>query len=130
MRTLTLILIALGATSVVAEDKKEPFRELELKVKLEPMKGKVGEPAKISSKDELAKAVEDKDTRAAIAQAIDFEKEYLLIFQWAGSGGDKLTAATEKDGVVFTKTFGRTKDLRQHAHFFAIAKDAKWSMAK
>ena len=133
MRTLFSALLAFGfAAFACAEDDKKLVREVELKgAKLESKKGaKPGEPVKITSKDELAKAVEDKDTADAIAKAVDFGKEYALIFTWSGSGGDKLGAATEKDAVVFTMTRGRTKDLRMHAHVFAVAKDAEWSMAK
>jgi len=134
MLTLLLMSVALAFTGFAEanDDQKDLVRELELKAaKLEPKKGaKVGEPTKVTSKDELAKVVEDKDAADAIAKFVDFEKEYVLIFAWAGSGGDKLTAAVEKDAVVFTVKRGLTKDLRQHAHVFAVAKDAKWSMAK
>lgn len=134
MRTLMLVVVALAFTGFVAakDDKKELVRELELKAaKLEPQKGaKVGEPTKVTSKAELAKAVEDKDAADAIAKLVDFEKEYVLIFAWAGSGGDKLTAAVDKDAVIFSVKRGLTKDLRQHAHVFAVAKNAEWSMAK
>ena len=132
MRSLLLAALALGFTAfALAEDKKEFVREVELKdAKLSVKPAKPGEPVKIASKEELAKAIEDKDSAAAIAKGVDFEKEYVLIFAWAGSGGDKLSATTEKDAVVFTLTRGRTKDLRMHAHVFAVAKDAKWSMAK
>ena len=134
MRTLMLVVVALAFTGFVAakDDKKELVRELELNAaKLEPQKGaKVGEPMKVTSKAELAKAVEDKDAADAIAKLVDFEKEYVLIFAWAGSGGDKLTAAVDKDAVIFSVKRGLTKDLRQHAHVFAVAKNAEWSMAK
>lgn len=134
MRTLLVTVVALAFTGFAAanDDKKELVRELELKAaKLEPKKGtKVGEPTKVTSKAELAKAVDDQDAADAIAKLVDFEKEYVLIFVWAGSGGDKLTAAVEKDAVVFAVKRGLTKDLRQHAHVFAVAKGAEWSMAK
>ena len=134
MRTLLTAALAFGfaAFAFAKDEKKEIVREIELKdAKLEAKKGaKPGEPSKVTSKDELAKAVEDKDTMDAIAKAVDFDKEYVLIFAWSGSGGDKLSAAGEKDAAVFTLARGRTKDLRMHAHVFAVAKDAKWSMAK
>ena len=134
MRTLLLTVVALVFTGFATgnDDKKELVRELELKAaKLEPKKGaKVGEPTKVTSKAELAKAIDDKDAADAIAKLVDFDKQYALIFAWAGSGGDKLTAAVEKDAVVFSVKRGLTKDLRQHAHVFAVVKGAGWSMAK
>jgi len=134
MRTLLMSVLALAFTAAIdaKEDKTVLVRELELKdAKLEAKKGaKPGQPVKVTSKEDLAKAVEDKDTADAITKIVDFDKDYVLIFTWAGSGGDKLTATAEKDAVVFTIKRGLTKDLRQHARVFAVAKDAKWSMPK
>ena len=81
-------------------------------------------------KAELEQLVTDEPTRDAIAKIVDFDKDYMLIFAWSGSGGDKLAAADEKGEAVFTVTRGRTKDLRQHLRVFAVAKGAKWSVAK
>ncbi len=93
-----------------------------------PGRGDVTKPIKITSAEELKKAFgENVDKEAS---KTDFSKEYLLLFKWAGSGGDKLTAATEKKAVVFTLKRGLTKDLRMHAHLFAIAKDVEWSLSK
>ena len=107
-------------------------REIDLKdVKLGEAKGKATEPTKITSEDELKKAVGED---AAKGMKVDFKKEYLLFFQWAGSGGDKLSHASEmkdkKTTVTFTLTRGLTRDLRQHFHLFAVPADAEWAMAK
>lgn len=72
----------------------------------------------------------DTDTQDAIAKVVDFDKEYVLIFTWGGSGADKLTAACEKDVVTFTLKRGLTKDIRQHAPIYALAKEATWVVAK
>lgn len=111
---------------------EDGVREIDLKdVKLGEAKGKVSEPTKITSEDELKKALGDDAAKAIKA---DFKKEYLLLFQWAGSGGDKLTEASEtkdkKTTVTFTLTPGRTRDLRQHFHLFAVPTDAEWKVAK
>lgn len=132
----TLLLIALGTASMGfaqgEDEKKEIVRQLELKdAKIDPRKdGGVVRPMKITSKEELVSTVKDTDTQDAIAKVVDFDKEYVLIFTWGGSGADKLTAASEKDVVTFTLKRGLTKDLRQHAPVFALAKEATWVVAK
>lgn len=132
----TLVLLALGFAFMgfaeSKDEKKELVRRLELKdAKIEPRKaGGVDKPMKVTSKEELAIAVKDMDTQDAIAKVVDFDKEYVLIFTWGGSGADKLTAASEKDVVTFTMKRGLTKDLRQHAPVFVLSKEATWVVAK
>ena len=134
MRTLLLIALSFAfmGFAVSKEDKIEIVRQLELKdAKIEPRKdGGVDKPMKVTTKEELASTVKDTDTQDAIAKVVDFDKEYVLIFTWGGSGADKLTPACEKEVVTFTYKRGRTKDLRQHAPIFALAKDATWVVAK
>lgn len=122
------------AEPVKKEEKKEAgVREIDLKdAKLaESRGGKASAPTVIKTEEELAKAVGED---AAKAMKIDFKKEYLALFQWAGSGQDKLTHSTEtKDGkttVTTTLTPGRTKDLRQHAHLIALPAGAEWKFGK
>ncbi len=132
----TLVLLALGFAFMgfaeSKDEKKELVRQLELKeAKIEPRKaGGVDKPMKVTSKEELAIAVKDVDTQDAIANVVDFDKEYVLIFTWGGSGADKLTAVSEKDVVTFTLKRGLTKDLRQHSPIYALAKEATWVVAK
>ena len=38
--------------------------------------------------------------------------------------------SVEKDKVTFTRTPGRTRDLRQHAKLYAIPKGSKYEMGK
>lgn len=132
MRTLVSLLLLIAPAFLHAGDKTEIVRELAIaEAKFEPKeKAKASEPTKITSKEELAKAIPDKDTTAGIANAVDFEKEYILLFQWAGSGGDKLLMTAENEEITFSVKRGLTKDLRQHAHVLAVAKGAKWSFGK
>ena len=134
MRTLLTIAVAivLSAFAAAAEGKDKLVHELELKSpKIGVKKGaQPGDAAKITSKAELAELIPDEATRDALAEIVDFDKSYILIFAWAGSGGDKLAAVDEKGEAVFTVTRGKTKDRRQHLRVFAVAKDAKWSLAK
>ncbi len=134
MRTLlpTILGLAIAGAPSAAEDKDKLVRELELKSpKIGVKKGaQPGDAAKITSKAELAELIPDEATRDAIAEIVDFDKDYILIFAWAGSGGDKLVGTGDKGKVLFTVTRGKTKDLRQHLRVFAVAKDAEWSVAK
>ncbi len=116
-----------------APKKDEAVREIELKdVKVAAKEGaKWAEPTVIKTEEELKKAFGDD---AAKAMKVDFKKEYLALFQWAGSGQDKLTHAAEtKDGkttVTTTMKPGLTRDLRQHAHLFALPVGAEWKAGK
>jgi hypothetical protein len=57
---------------------------------------------------------------------VDFAKEKVAVFAWAGSGQDKVAAGEVKDKTaVFTYTRGLTRDLRQHVKIFAVPKDAE-----
>jgi hypothetical protein len=88
----------------------------------------------IKTADELAKSAlfSDDTGRDAIKKQVDFAKEKLVVFVWQGSGGDKLTGVLAKRGgtAEFTYTAGFTDDLRQHAHAFAVPKDAKVEVKK
>ncbi len=135
MRKLFVVALcaALGLATVAEAKRKPPeaVRMIDLKdAKVADKKGKASEPTVIKTEDDLKKAVGDD---AAKAMAIDFKKEYLALFVWAGSGGDKLTHATEtKDGkttVTTNLTRGLTKDLKQHAELVALPVGAEWAFA-
>ena len=128
---LVLAVCGLAATAAVADEKKAVVREVSLKDYETNFRerGMVTKPTKITSAEELAKALPGKDVPEKIGKQVDFAKEYLLLFRWAGSGGDKLTAAGDKT-ATFTYRRGLTKDLRGHIHLFAVAKDAEWEFAK
>ena len=132
MRDLCALAVC-GVTAFVvsAADEKKPdapkkeetaVREIDLKDVKVPKNevAKWAEPTVFKSEDELTKAFGE----SAKEIKVDFKKEYLALFQWAGSGQDKLSHAVEtKDGkttVTSTLTPGRTKDLRQHAHMIAV----------
>ena len=143
MRYLCALAVCSVAAFVVsAADEKKPdaakkdeaaVREIDLKdVKVPKKEGaKWAEPTVFKSEDDLKKAFGDD---AVKAMKVDFKKEYLALFQWAGSGQDKLSHAVEtKDGkttVTSTLTPGRTKDLRQHAHLIAVPVGAEWKAGK
>jgi hypothetical protein len=87
-------------------------------------------PVKVTDKEELAKAVPDKDAQAAIAKQVDFKKEYVLLFAWSGSSGDRLTMSAEKGEVTFTFKHGLVSDFRPHAQLYALPAKMTYRMAK
>lgn len=140
MRLLCAIAVCgLAAFLATAADERKPddtkkveagVREIDLKdVKVPAAKegAKWSEPTVIKTEDELRKVFGDD---AAKAMKVDFTKEYLALFQWSGSGGDKLTHTPDaKDGKTTVTTSmkpGLTKDLRQHAHLIALPAGATW----
>src|SRR4029453_16910577 len=69
-------------------------------------RGSVKKPNVIDSADKLDKAFESKDVREEIKGKVDFKKEFLLVFSWAGSGQDKLAFAVEEGKALFLYTPG------------------------
>jgi hypothetical protein len=63
---------------------------------------------------------------------VDFAKEKLVVFAWAGSGQDKLTPVLPTDGkkAVFTYKVGATDDFHRHGAIFAVPKDATVEVKK
>lgn len=117
---------------VGAADGKPALRTLELKgVKLVfPDQLIEPKPIEITSAEELAKAkgFADDASREAVKKQVDFAKEKLVVFIWAGSGGDKLTGelkmVDKKSVAVFTYKPGITDDFVHHSRMFAVPKDA------
>jgi hypothetical protein len=95
-----------------------------------PKMGKVTEPATIKTAEELKKNPVVGAASEAIAKQVDFEKQNLLVFAWAGSGQDKVTASigadSDKKSIVYVEYLpGKTRDLRQHVRLFTVPKDLK-----
>lgn len=138
---LGLFLISSRFAEVRGGDDKTPLvKEIALKgLKLSfPAKG--GSPQKpmaIDSSADLAKAIfgtgqPDMEILAQITKQVDFKKQHLLYFRWAGSGQDKINPVVKMADkgalIVFEYTPGLTRDLRQHAKLFAVSRDAKWEV--
>ncbi|MDE0597328.1 MAG: hypothetical protein OSB65_18960 [Roseibacillus sp.] len=73
----------------------------------------------------------EKDALSTISNAVDFEKQIVLIFAWKGSGQDRFTVAGTEDHpgqIKFSYKPGRTKDLRPHIKIFVLQSDLKWSV--
>lgn len=85
-------------------------------------------PTEIKTAEELAKTLPQEEVVAAIKKEVNFDKQKLLFFAWAGSGQDKVSGEIVKEEAIFTYKRGLTRDLRSHYHLFAIPKDAKFKV--
>lgn len=122
---LTLFTLLVVALPVALADETEPkdskIKAREITVKgLPSVRGAFKEPTKITTDKELEKAISSKETREEIRKQVDLKKEFLVLFQWAGSGQDKLDMSVEKNTATFTRTPGRTRDLRNHVKLYAL----------
>src|SRR5436309_4177587 len=52
--------------------------------------GGVDSPARVNTPAGLEKVGADEKAEARLKKEVDFSKEYLLVFAWSGSGGDRL----------------------------------------
>lgn len=128
MRACAILAVLLA--SAAGADDKPAVREIpttDLKVTF-PEVGKAGEPTVIETSEDLVKSPVLKDAAEALAKAVDFKTEKLVLFAWAGSGQDRL-ALTAKDAdkrtvLVAEYAPGKTRDLRQHVKLFAVPKTA------
>jgi len=131
--TLALALLALAPLAAADDKKDKPeVKEIatkDLKVTF-PKEGKATEPATVKTAEELKKNPVVGQSADEIAKQIDFAKQNLLVFAWAGSGQDRITASigAGSDGkpIVYVELLpGKTFDLREHVRLFAVPKDLK-----
>jgi hypothetical protein len=79
-------------------------------------------------KEVVVREIRDRD-KAAILKQVDFDKEYLLLFQWSGSGQDKLLTNIEDGPVVaFRLVPGVTKDRKSHIRLYAVSTKANFRL--
>ena len=89
-------------------------------------RGSVERPTSIPSEKHLAELIADKDVQAAILKQVDFKKERLLLFRWAGSGFDRLTPVAGQPGeATFEFVAGPSDEILTHAKLFAVPAKAK-----
>ena len=87
-------------------------------------------PIVVKSKEEAAKHF-GKEAVSALVGEVDFKKQFVLVFAWRGSGGDRLNynvAESFPEQISFSRQFGRTRDLRSHAKVFALRSNVKWNV--
>jgi hypothetical protein len=143
MRTAVLALAACSGIVLSSAFAGEPgkrgkdglAREIDLKeYRGSRIRGDVHLPTRITNAEELAKAIPDKAWQDRIAKQVDFAKEQLLFFAWAGSGQDKLAFKDDSKGIVpaveFRYTEGKTDDLRSHFRLYAVRKNISWQVRR
>src|SRR5262249_27336252 len=131
---LSLLVVLLAVPVALADDarpkdKKTVAREIKVKG-LPTGTGVLKEPTKITTKEQLEKAITDKDLRETILKEVDLDKEFLLFFQWGGSGGDKLQVSEDDSKVTFTYSRGSTDDLRRHTRLYALPNKTEYKLSK
>jgi hypothetical protein len=90
--------------------------------------GNPTKPTRITTADELAKAIPNKGVRDRIAKEFDFDKEELLFFAWTGSNTDRLSVQVEQTDAgpmaVFSFVKGQGEDFpHSRCRLFVIAKN-------
>ncbi len=137
MPRLILSALLFAATPPVFADKAEPddpkapkAREIDLTGITPDGEGGAATPTKITKPEELEKHITGKEAREKILKQVNLKKEYLVVFRWAGSGGDRLSMSGEGDKVTFTKRGGLTLDYVQHLKVYALPAKATYAVAK
>src|SRR5262249_22755080 len=110
---------------------KVEAREIHVKSGLH-VRSDFGEPIRVKTKEQLAAVLSNKQTEAAIRQEVKFGKEHLLIFCWAGGGGDQLEAKGKDGEVVFEYVQAERKEseIVLHSRMFAVPARAKVRLVK
>ena len=110
---------------------QEPIESITVKPENSVFKNSnFNKPVVVKSKEEAAKHF-GKEAVASLVKAVDFKKQFVLVFAWRGSGGDQLNytvAESFPEQITFSRQFGRTRDLRAHAKVFALRSNVKWSV--
>ena len=132
MKALILVLITFGflisaqsspkQLPVIVEVPVKPEKSTYVKIqKADKTKGYL----LIETKEAAEKYFSAKDMKALAK--VDFTKRKLAIFVWSGSGRDEIQPVVKEsfpEQISFTKTRGRTRDLRQHFVVFSIRQNA------
>jgi len=87
-------------------------------------------PLVLRKQEDLAKYFA-KDELDKIMAKVDLKNQFVLVFAWRGSGGDRLNyniLESFPEQIVFQIKPGRTRDLRPHVRVFALRSNVKWSV--
>jgi hypothetical protein len=112
-----------------AVNAQEPIVRLDVKP-AKPAFGQWDKPLVIRTAEDAGKHF-DKDALEVMAKKVDFKKQFVVVFAWRGSGGDKLdytVAESFPEQIGFSHKAGFTDDLRSHIHVFALRNNVKWSI--
>jgi len=129
----TLFIIAFSTEAAPADESPPPIEEFGTRPNAKVFAdAKRGTPLVLQSQEEASKYF-DEEALASLAKEVDFERQFVLVFAWRGSGGDKLIASVAEsfpEQVRFRIEPGRSRDLRRHAKVIALRKNVKWSVAE
>ncbi len=87
-------------------------------------------PIVIKSQDDAAKHF-SKEALDKLCKEVDFKKQFVLVFAWKGSGGDKLNydvADSDPEQISFALRSGVTDDLRSHTLVYALRSNVRWDV--
>ena len=126
---MALCAFVLASFSLFAADAEPAGKPRELKVTKAPAGERMMKTSKITSLADFTKEF-GKEVADEIAKEVNFKSEYVVVFTWSGSGGDKMEMSTEGKKATFTKKFGLTRDLRPHFKVFVLPKDFTYEMGK
>lgn len=125
---LPLILLALFTSTALANTDEKLVLPVSLAgITSDGPRGKPTEPQIAKSLEELTKLLGESNADK-LKNRIDFATHELVLFQWAGSGQDKINATVKDDTVNFQYQPGRTRDLRRHRTAFAVKKGTEWKV--
>lgn len=129
---LPLILSAVFANPAFADEgtpEKLVLRVSMAGVSADWQREKATKPRTAKSMEELKKLLGESNAKK-LESRIDCGTHDFVLFQWAGSGQDKIKAVVkkDKDAVVFQYQRGLTRDLRRHRVAFAVKKGTEWKV--
>ncbi len=136
-RTLCIALMFCLFTSMAAADQDSDLPPIKAVKDAKPQASAFDaasrdKPLVIRSEDDAAKHFSEDDL-AMLKNQVDFDKQFVLVFAWKGSGQDRLdyeVLESFPEQIVFKYKPGLTRDLRPHVHTYVLRSNVKWRMAK
>ncbi len=125
--TLLITFLVVFSIASVAQAEKLVLPVSMAGVERDGHRGKATAPRSAKSLEEL-RSLLGKEAAKKLSDRIDFATHDFVLFQWAGSGQDKITAGVEGERVIFNYKRGRTRDLRRHRQAFAVKKGLAWKV--
>jgi len=135
MMVAFMVLGRIGPSVSVAQKPKKPsfvplIKEISLSKLVFPIKPfGLKKPMAIKTMKDLKEVFGEKGA-AKIKEQVDFEKRFLVFFQWGTSGGDqfsyRIDKKKKKPEIIFTFRPGRTDDFFPHSGLYAIKIGIKW----
>jgi membrane-bound inhibitor of C-type lysozyme len=126
-----IMCVAVVCLTVCAAQAQEPIAAVTVSPEQRIVKDAVwNRPIAIASRQDAA-ACFSAEAMNELGSQVDFEKQFLLVFAWQGSGGDRLSytvAESFPEQIFFSMKRGLTRDLRPHVHVYALRSNVRWSI--